>query len=392
MRRSPRLPFDPPRLAFSPELRWVLKAAFATALPGPALRVPLVVELARQLDLTARIAGRCSHEQVSEALNPAAARAFAQHRLAVRAGNRALVGTLQRVAQTAATLGIPLVLLKFAALTALKVIEEGDRDARDIDILVGAEDADRLWQRLVELGFAPVVARRNTEHLPGLLAADRSIVELELRVKGLSLAANSGAARKPITLAELRRENLLLPTPFPDCWTLAPELLAAHATVHALLQHGNTPGYPGMRLLTDLSDLRKRYEILPEATQRFVSEQTSHTLMHSALAVTEMLEVAEPSARLEQEAEPALILRHVIAASCDADYQRSLPLQRALQLRAEGRLLSTALSRLRRSAPYRTLPLADAPSEPQAQLTLRIARDGLNAVSSWLRLKRRGRA
>ena len=380
------LPFRPPRVHVTRELRWVLQAAFAQPEERSDFQAERILKLARSLDLAARIAGRLSQDELMRALGSEAARALIQQRLAVRAGNRVLLNALQRVAACAATLDVPLVLLKFAALAELRAIGEGDRDARDVDLLVASTDAHRLWSELLRSGsFQALGEFEDGSSLPGLQGAERELVELNRHVKGLRMP---GANSDLVTLEELQRHALLHPGKAANCWTPAPALLAAHATVHGLVQHGNVVGYPGMRLLSDLADLCELSAIEASAAQRFVGPLISPTLMPSALAVSSALRAGGSLDQLSGDSEASLIFRHLVAASCDAEYQRSLPFQRVLQLRAERRLLRVVFDRVRR--PATETQRSDPTSGASIARVLRIGRDGLSSSWHWFRLPKRG--
>src|SRR3978361_1223048 len=115
----------PPALELSSELRWVLVRAFGPReLPAPALdSAPRAVELARTLDLAARIASRHSHYNLQSELGPDEARKLQMLRLRVVALNQILARTSNLVVACATRLGISIVLLKHSALRALGVVD-----------------------------------------------------------------------------------------------------------------------------------------------------------------------------------------------------------------------------------------------------------------------------
>ena len=247
------LRFRPPALALTPEIRWMLLRAFGPAgVPGPACDPAAALDLARRFELSARIAVRQGRELGAE-LGEGAAAGFARDRAHAAAVGLRLMEEVRRVAGVAASLGVPLVCLKFAALEATGVLAAGSREACDVDLLAPAERAGELWRALVAAGFRGSGFPEAEHQLPALVGPQGGVVEIHRHLPGVRLAGAASA-----TLAALDAAGLLLPLPdLPGrCAAPAPEVLAAHVLVHGLGQHGYWPSsYSLLKMVGDLIDL-----------------------------------------------------------------------------------------------------------------------------------------
>jgi hypothetical protein len=321
------LGFDPPRVAFSPELRWVLVRALGpSGRPAPAgLDGEAALAAADRLDLTHRIGARQPPALLHRELGPRlAGRIFARHE-AVRRWAQGLAELSARVAAKAAEAGVPVAALKFLALRLEGVAPDGLRRAGDLDLLVPAEDAKRLAGRLKEtglreLGFPP------EEHALALADADGRGVEIHWHVPGVS----SEPAGRPATFESLDRAGVLrahVPSGF-----LVPQrhVTAAHLAVHGLVQHGWGPqSYPLFRAVCDLADLG----IAPAGSLvagacRWTAGALTPEEFGALARLAARLRSGDDTSLFEPSDEPDhLLLRHFVAGALDADYQQSLRLR-----------------------------------------------------------------
>src|SRR5436305_6906825 len=254
------LRFRPPRLAVSPEARWMLLRAFGpAAAPAAAPADPAaVLALARRFEVSARIAARQGRERLAAELGAAAAAGFARDRVAAAAVSMRLMAAAGQVAATAATTpaGIPLAFLKFAGLEGAGRLAAGSRGACDVDVLAPAGRAEELWRALAAAGWRGADHPGYEHQLPALSHPERGVVEVHRLVPGLRLDGGHSA-----TLEDLERAGLLVPLPAAlglagRCTAPVPEVQAAHVLVHGLGQHGFFPSsYSLLTMVSDLLDL-----------------------------------------------------------------------------------------------------------------------------------------
>ncbi len=267
-RRAPRrsgVRFRPPRVEARPALLWVLARAFGppakllatiAAPGGAALQAPVAdaYSLAAGLGLSPRIAARVSPGELIAEVGAEQAALFRRDRLSTAASNLRLAAVAEELARVASALGLPIVFLKFFALELAGVLAEGSRPAADLDVLVAPERAEELHRALVESGFAAAAMPGMEHQLPALLAPQGGPVEIHRIVLGVRLAVGEGSATAP----GLAAAGLLVPARglAGPCFVPAREVLAAHALVHGLVQHGLAPhAYPALRLIGDWLDL-----------------------------------------------------------------------------------------------------------------------------------------
>lgn len=277
-----------PALPHVPELDWVLARAFAAppATAAPPADPAAAFALAHRLDLAPRIATRVPTATLEGELGSPLARSFTQERHRTIAGTVRLLGALEHIARIAHTLDAqaPVVPLKGMAMVVAGYTGEGARGMADLDLLVPGGFAVRLAEALVADGFVASSRRRSEHHLPALAHPVHGAVELHDRVLGVQLGrladsagdaeAGAGAGpggmtwsadrlgRRSANTASLAAHGLLTAarttrTDLPDNVHLPrPQLLAAHALVHAIAFHGDAPRtYPTLRSLADLVDL-----------------------------------------------------------------------------------------------------------------------------------------
>ena len=318
--------FRPPQHAVTAEERWCLLRAFARrGAAAPSIDAAGVVELARALGLATRIAGRLGPAALRAELGDEASRALLHDYASALGQAQALARATRRVAEAAAELGAPLVLLKRAALVALGFVDDAQREAVDVDVLVAEEALAALQGRLVAGGWRASDGSPADHQAAPLTDPDGTMIELHRFVPGLRVAGSRLEAR----LADLERAGALVALADWPGRVFAPtrEVLAAHALVHGLDQHGLAPAsYPLMRMLADIADLEEA-GVAPgrDAVERWTGTALSHAEVSAALTLV---------ADLRRGAEPAsphasILLRHILVAAADPSYHESLS-QRAL--------------------------------------------------------------
>lgn len=333
-----KLGLAPPPLQASSALLWLLQNAFGPPSgpsPGASLDAAAVVRLARELGLAGRLCRQRPLPDLEKQLGLAATRELAFQQLQVRGFNRELAAALTRVREVAATLGVELVLLKHAALWTSHVVTEGQRDARDLDVLVSASDANALWRALCAEGFRPVGDAGPDYHLAPLVSASGACVELHHRVWGVEVAGEVATSRALIgaglTVPSDEASHVHVPKP---------ELLVAHALVHGLAQHLTSPSaYAPLRALGDLVALAA-FELEADRIAGYIERELDLATVQAALAVSKALARGEPL--LELDADATALLAHAVAASADRRYAMALRAHRLWELRERGELLDAA--------------------------------------------------
>jgi hypothetical protein len=318
--------FQPPVHTATAEERWCLIRAFAPRnAVAPDVEAGRVVDVARALGLATRIVGRGGPSALQSELGEEAARAF-MHDYAFALGQvPALARAARAVAEAAAEIQAPLVLLKRAALVALDLVDDAQREGVDVDVLVAEDRVGELQARLVSDGW------RSGETLPAdhqaapLTDATGTMVELHRFVPGLRV----GGGRREARLADLERAaGLVVLVDWPGR-VLAPtrDVLAAHALAHGLDQHGLAPAsYPLARMFGDLADL--------EEAGLAPSWDAVECWTGGSVARDEVLAAFELVASLRRGDLPSsptatALLHHVLVAASDPSYHASLS-QRAL--------------------------------------------------------------
>jgi hypothetical protein len=145
--------------------------------------------------------------------------------------------------------------LKGAALHLGGHVPAGARPAGDVDLLVAADGARALFERLRARGWTVESTASPDHQLPALANRAGGVVELHTYVPGVRLPVGG---RRFARLDTLEAAGLLEPRPLGRGRVDLPrrEALVAHATAHAIAQHGFSPvPYPLTRALADLCDL-----------------------------------------------------------------------------------------------------------------------------------------
>lgn len=328
-----RFLIPPPRGAWSDELNWVVSRACArtsddrASAPGDPASA---LAIARRLQLSGRIAARLGQDACRRELGQYGDACFEDYLTNVAVAS-ALFRARSQVCTIAARVSVPIVWLKFAALSAGALIEAGSRVAGDIDLLVEEADSERLWRALRENGFKSCGTRAHPHQLEALVDSAGAVVEIHTHLPGVTVTAGRFARARDLRRAGLVRELVAAPLRLE---IPSPAILAAHALAHGLLQNAATPqSYSPWRMLGDAIDLRRhRAGALAEA-EKWLDQRLGPDL---ALVVEQLCEALEnglaerllcgapAEVPLVVDSEAGLLLRHCLAARLDEDYSESL--------------------------------------------------------------------
>jgi hypothetical protein len=322
MPKNPPPRFSPPPLDVDSATRWVLQRAFgppdmplsAAETPGDAL------QRAGALGVGARIGARTAAEVLTHDLDTDTAATFGrQTRQALEAALAydALAATL---AEHAAALGAPIVLLKGHALHAGGHAAPGSRTIGDLDILVAEPTVEPLHRALRQAGFRAAPGAGNEQHLPPLAAPGWGIVDLHYLMRGVGDPSTGWLdATAVLSIGEP-------PEVIPNCWVPDRLLLAAHALAHGIEQHASSPlPYPLPRMIADLTDLLPDEQSWSKAMTQ-LEERLRTSLqpgeLESARDLALGLASGNPLEDLSQGARQ--LLAHLLAHALDEEYRASL--------------------------------------------------------------------
>jgi hypothetical protein len=348
-----RFRFDPPAIEPSAELRFALCAAFGPAealeraVATTGLDPKRAATLAGQLRLDARIGARHAIERLARVLDREAALELWQAAAATARQSQRLRETAQ-AASTALGTSVPHAFLKSVALDTAGHTAPGAREAADVDVLVPADRSDEALQALCERGFSVVPDHLPPapHQLPTLLAPTGSKLEVHLHIPGLRL----GPGRRDAEYRDLALRQLLVRAPQlgPEAHIPTDAVLAAHAVVHALAQHGMSPqGYPLLRVVGDLIDLGLAEDRsgIAASVQVLVRGVLSAAEWEGSVTLTRRLACGDASLSdaASLSSPEGLLLRHMVAGATDPRYGESLK-WRAEFLDLDGRYRSGFLA------------------------------------------------
>ncbi|HSF38524.1 MAG TPA: nucleotidyltransferase family protein [Thermoanaerobaculia bacterium] len=317
------LRFRPPRFAATPEVRWMLLRAFGPVdapFPGP-VDPEGTLALSRRFEVSARVAAQQGRKRLAAELGEEAAAGFSEDRARTTGSGLRLVELTREIAEIAAGLGIPLALLKFAALEASGLPVAVHRPACDVDVLAPAERSRELQDALVAAGFRPSGLPEPEHQLSTLEHPAGGAVEIHRLLPGVRPDGGASA-----TFETLERCGLLLPCgSFPGrCFVPAPEAQAAHILVHGLGQHGWWPAsYSLLKMVADLIDLSR--EALTPRALSWVEADISAAEALAVRRLCERLTAGEDLFTRDDEPE-AVLLRHILAGRLDRGYESALRL------------------------------------------------------------------
>ncbi len=347
--------FCPPRVALPPERRWAFVRAFGPAearLAGPldgeeAARVTLA------LDLAARVGARVSLQRLADELgHRPALRLFQAHARAAER-SRGLLALARELAGLAHADGVALIFLKGAALLLCGLATPERRPLGDVDLLVPADQAEAFAAKLRARGFRSADVPERPHQLAPLVDAGGRVVEIHRHAPGVRVGGAT-ATFDALHAAGCCRRVADLPG---QAHVPLPELLAAHAVAHGLVQSGRAPhAYSLTRLLGDVHDLGlERDDDLARRAYAWSDGSVGPGEWEALRSLVRALVCGDASlfeaAAGKHAPAHATLLRHVVAGALDDDYRRAL--------RAEGALAGRGL-RARLRAARAALQLSDA--------------------------------
>jgi hypothetical protein len=278
---------------------------------------------ARRFEVSSRVAARQGRARLAAELGAETASGFQRDLATAAAQGLRLEALLREIAAVASERGIPLVLLKFAALSAAGVVAPGARTACDLDVLVPPRRAGELQEALGSRGFRPSGLPDAEHQLAALVHPGGGVVEVHRLMIGVRPEGDGSA-----TVATLERAGLLEPAPgLAGCFVPAREAQMAHVLVHGVGQHGFWPAsYPLLRMLADLTDLGFHDETAAPQAARAAGLVARDVAPEEAEAVRDLCRALVAGADLIDKEGAAVLLRHILAGRLDADYAASLRL------------------------------------------------------------------
>jgi putative nucleotidyltransferase-like protein len=317
-----RLGFRPPNFALDAELEWILQRAFGppTWTPTALVAAPKVVDQAVRLDLAARIAARQPRQLLVRELGDAGSELLREHYVSTVARDALLRSSLDMLLRHAEVLGVPCILLKYAALSRMGVLRPGARSASDIDVLVPESQARGFQAALERNGYEDVGLAESAHQLPGLLDPNGILIEVHVHVPAITLAPGEPFARaNDLMAAGLTSPsgNALLPDP---------AIVVAHALAHGLVQHARAPHiYSPLKAFADLADLQLGRDGALDRAEAFLSAALTPDDVTSALTLASAL----PQGNLEaaMSGGSGVMLRHALASQLDRRYAFRLRLR-----------------------------------------------------------------
>lgn len=291
---------------------------------GEPFDAAAALALARGFEVSARIATRQGRARLTAELEAATAAGFLRDQAAAAALGMRLFSLAGEIAALAQGLGLPVVLLKFAALEACGLTAPGARTACDLDVLVPEAGAAALQASLVAQGWRASGMPESEHQLPPVGHPHGGIAEVHRRVPGVR-----PAGRRSATAETLAAHGLLVPLPaLPGCSAPVPAALAAHALVHGLGQHGWWPdSYSLLKMIADLIDTGFHADAaLAARAAALVSRDVSATEAEAARSLCSGLAAGADLLAPGSAAAAGELLRHILAGRLDPGYAAALRL------------------------------------------------------------------
>lgn len=324
--------YSPPAVEVPPEVDWLLSWALAKhasdLVDANRVEAGRLDRIVGATGLLGRIRSRWPRELLASELSQGLFDKVGRAIHSIAANEVIQEEAALRIAEIASEQGISAVFLKGMALRLGGYAAAGTRQAGDIDVLVPHESAEPLSEALRQKGCRELDLRQPDYHLLPLVHPLGVVIEIHHFIEGVSLGSTRGVTAEEILAGENYRELEGWPA-----GNLVPDanLLTAHLLVHALGQHGFSPGsYPLLQLLADLQDL----DFSGAPGDRFVDEGfewIQKDMTQAEVAGTrnllQRLESGEGASIISSGIDsPALILRHLLAGALDAEYRQSLKL------------------------------------------------------------------
>ncbi len=320
------LPFSPPPVNITRELRWVLLRAFGPV-PAPwsdPVDPAAVEHLASRFSLVSRIAGRRGKRLLEEELGEETARKWLHTLRLTAASVLRFQAVARQLAETANGAGIPVTFLKGTALGLGSLVPLGFRGSGDIDMLVPPGRVAEMGKILKAQGAVPSELPNDDDHqhLPPVYLKSGVMLEIHRHLPGVRLRGR----RRSVTIGDLEDEGLLVPVPEIGARAFIPAkpVLVAHCLVHGLVQHGAAPGsYPGFRIFADLADLGCHEASWNHDERLTLARLDDEALSEIRFLVGELVK-GNVDELLSEEGAASRVLRHYIAGSTDQTYCEAL--------------------------------------------------------------------
>lgn len=325
--------FAPPTTAFDPGLRWVFARAFGHPAPAPPTEARAdAVGRALVLGLAPRIVAlHGGGERLRVEIGDAGLSRLRSAWAGVVAHGILVDAALAAAADAAGALDVGFAVLKGQAIARCGYAAPGARPSGDLDLLVPEDRVAPLQRELEARAFTPVGT--GYEHqAPPLRHPGGAVVELHRVLPGVRL--DPRRPRRSATFDQLAERGLLVPLPAsegtPIAGGCAPlrKVLATHALVHVLAQHGMAPGtYPGCLLVTDLVDLgcvgAAGTSLLANA-RRWIERELTTAEIDAALDLATALATDDPGLWAPERTTARRLLDHFVAGTLDPRYATSL--------------------------------------------------------------------
>jgi hypothetical protein len=379
--RPAPMDLDPPRLAASPELRWLLLRAFGpadTRWSGPRPRDRRTAELAVRLDLATRIGSRLAADTVAREAGPTTAALVVEARDEAALRVACLRRLLDEVCEVAAGLGLRTMPLKGMACQLARSPAPGSRPMGDLDLLAPADGARRLFDRLLDRGCRQAAPKGTEYHLPVLVHPHGMVLEVHTRIGYLETPDGT-----PLDLgAALARGLTETRAGLPDgCLLPSEDLLTAHLLGHFFGQHRQSPlAYPLCRTLLDCADLawsEARWGAFVAGGYPLIARIVPQTDVDAVRRLVGRLTDGEDAeAILDTDDRGSRILRHGVLGAVDPLYRGRLVTDAMVQSAGTGGRLTGLLAHA-----------AGRVWRPRAELEARFGSGGGAAAHACRRLR-----
>jgi hypothetical protein len=310
----------PPDVRIGPELAWLTRRAFGDPRPEHVrgLNGAKAEHLSRAFRLGARIAARSGLAALELELGVEHAARLRDEHLATAAQQILLERTMHFVLEQGRSEGVPVILLKFAALHSRSVLLPGSRPAADVDVLVPARFGEHLQRRLLAAGCELTGGSGHAHQLPPLVSPDGIPIEVHRHLPGL----RERLGRRFITADDLLAMGLV--EQFGSALVPVVALLVAHLVAHGFVQNAPAPAaYPLLQTLADLSDLSRGDQAVIMSAARLLEPEVGAQELASIAGLVRDLSRGTGLDHLGENP----VFCHVLASVLDPAYGRALKLR-----------------------------------------------------------------
>ena len=321
--------FKPPRVAITPEIRWVLVRGF-----GPTGAVlsgnqgqpdpNLAFYYAFRLGLAPRIATRIPAKQQQYELGVEFARQLEISRLAAVSLERCVEDTARAVAEIAAERAIPLVFTNHIALQLFGGLVEGSRVCEDIDVLVPVTRVKELHEMLQVHGLSWYCPSGSLSHFADFECDARAAVESRVHIPAFGFDRDRAFATADALLASgLVVRTDALPG---NAWIPEVAISLAHVIAHGFTRRCDRPGCsPLVRMISDVIDLSATQdsEIQAFLCHGRLADRMSLFEVRAVCLLAQALREGRDPEDLPRGSPSLLLLDHMLASILYPDYEQS---------------------------------------------------------------------